>query len=389
MLISFARDISMVSIDLTEYHTITLAKLCFLTHLSIALDSVMCPVCKITEISTVLVDEESLPIELHSFFTPVTQQIEVLNSANKFQITGMDEKIKFQKKTILKLQEKVKKQKEFLFAAKEEIIQMANYKSQADKLQRELNDLKQQIKDGKQRQSQKPTELSMILDDTPYATGRTSNNQVNNSLFNRDMQQQNTLTWHPQDCALNKFINNVQQQFETRRTKETPETTATAVCSAFVDPHIVQLQQNDQSLQQQHQNQYQYHSQHDVYYPFSRQLVYSASTSFGEPNANRSTLFSSGTTTSTLASSRSNLQKSRLNKLGKLNTRSLTSQLATRITANMKMGRQINTNYRDIHISNHSFKTPSTSSSSFMGKGPILNHILQKSSDTSSEYFLH
>ncbi|CAK9435417.1 uncharacterized protein LODBEIA_P01440 [Lodderomyces beijingensis] len=276
---------------------------------------------------------------------PFSHQLDGVASAGKFQYVAMIDRINHLKMANANLAEKVKRQKEFLYAAKEEITHLSKYKAQVEHFKSEVADLKQQL----QERERSPTfDLSHAQAQLQIINGSTKQDQQ--FLQPKKMQ---TPT-HQHNFASSTFITNVQQQ---SLGKSLPRV-ASAICSKNRDAE-----------------------------PKRFSFFAESSTKIGELNDNRSAVLSRGPT-STIASSRSNFQKVNFNRLGKTatttatSTRSGTSQLASRLTANTKVGMASN------HKKLKTFAKSTNSKSNMIDKGPVSNKILpQKYSDTSSNYF--
>ncbi|KAI5960505.1 hypothetical protein KGF57_001901 [Candida theae] len=319
-----------------------------------------CPVCGNTDTTTVVIDE-SIPPELQRFFTPITQQVDEFNSSCKFQFITLVEKINHLKHTNGKLKEKVAKQKDFLYAAKEEITHLNKYKSQVEDLKQELEGLKQKIKE-----YNRPETFELSNDDE-IEYGR--NKQKEEDSFIQPVPKH--ALEKPFNFASNTFISNIHKQSMGKKLD-------TFAPKAPTNHH--------------HPN---------------KRSFYAESTKIGELNTARQhripsaqlppspsqpppppppPLLSSGTTSS-ISSSRANFQKLNLNKYRYPSGRAATSQLASRITANMRVGTSNQSS--EYHNEGARAFRMANVHSNMISKGPVLNRILKKHSSGSSRHFAH
>ncbi|KAI5968864.1 hypothetical protein CANMA_002038 [Candida margitis] len=299
-----------------------------------------CPICGTTDVTTVVVDE-SMPLELQRFFTPITQQIDEFNSSCKFQFINLVDKINLLKHSNSKLKEKVAKQKDFLYAAKEEITHLNKYKSRTESLKQEVESLKQ-----KMEECNRPETFELTKDaDIEYGRNQENENSFIQPITKRPSEM-------PFNFASSTFISKIHQQSMGKKLGTNKPHAAVATI--------------------QHPN---------------KRSFYAESTKIGEINpSNHAPLLSSGTTSS-ISSSRANFQKLSLNKYANLGGRAATSQLASRITANMRIGTLNQSSDRNNGLGG-GFRTANTHSN-MISKGPVLNRILKKHSSGSSRHFAH
>lgn len=299
-----------------------------------------CPVCGSTDITTVLIDD-SIPSELKRFFTPITQQIDEFNSSCKFQFITLVEKINHLKHVNGKLKEKVSKQKDFLYAAKEEITHLNKYKSQVEDLKQEVESLKQKMKE-----YNRPETFELSIDDEiEYGRNKEKDESFIQPVPKRAPEK-------PFNFALNTFISNIHKQSMGKK----------------LDTFTPRVAANIQ--------------------PPSKRSFYAESTKIGEINPPHPPpqLLSSGTTSS-ISSSRANFQKLNLNKYRYPGGRAATSRLASRITANMRVG-TLDQSSDQRSEAGGAFRTANVHSN-MISKGPVLNRILNKHSLGSSRHFPH
>ncbi|RCK66943.1 Chromosome stability protein 9 [Candida viswanathii] len=258
-------------------------------HLYIGeLDSLACPVCRTPNISTVPINT-ALPDELRTFFIPTPQQIDLLNSSGKFQYCALMDRINHYKSTITKLNEKIKKQKEFLYAAKEEITHLSKYKSQVEELNQEIASLKMQL-----NESKRPDTFDLSTED---ADSGIHIHQHNNSFLPQQSPPLRSAT--TSTAALQTFIEKVHKQSSQKV--------------------IPSSRSNKSSLG---------HRYSDV---AQKPSFFAESTKIGELNSN-----SLSSSASSNGSSSHSLNRFSYTKPSR--ARPSTSQIASRITANMKVG---------------------------------------------------
>lgn len=276
--------------------------------------------------------DDSIPPELKRFFTPITQQIDEFNSSCKFQFITLVEKINHLKHTNGKLRQKVSKQKDFLYAAKEEITHLNKYKSQVEDLKQEVESLKQKMED-----YNRPETFELTNDDE-VEYGR--NNEKEDSFIQPINKRIPEKSFNLEPST---FISNIHKQSMGKKLDLfTPRATTNY----------------------QHPN---------------KRSFYAESTKIGDINPvhHPPPLLSSGTTSS-ISSSRANLQKLNLNKSRNPRGRAATSQLASRITANMRIG-TLNQSSDQHNEIGGAFRMANTHSN-MISKGPVLNRILKKHS---------
>jgi len=291
--------------------------------------------------------DESIAPELKRFFTPITQQIDEFNSSCKFQFITLVEKINHLKHANGKIKEKVSKQKDFLYAAKEEITHLYKYKSQVENLKQEVGNLKHKIEE-----YNRPETFELTNDDE-IEYGR--NNEQENSFI-----QPTTMRApeKPFNFALSTFISKIHKQSISKKLgTSVPRVAATITTMA------------------------------NTHNP-SKRSFYAESTKIGEINSvhHHAPLLSSGTASS-ISNSRAQFQSLNLNKYRNPTGRAATSQLASRLTANMRVG-TLNQNNDQPSDSGGAFRMANTHSN-MISRGPVLNRILKKHSLGSSRHFGH
>lgn len=240
-----------------------------------------------------------------------------------------------------KLRQKVSKQKDFLYAAKEEITHLNKYKSQVEDLKQEVESLKQKMED-----YNRPETFELTNDDE-VEYGR--NNEKEDSFIQPINKRIPEKSFNLEPST---FISNIHKQSMGKKLDLfTPRATTNY----------------------QHPN---------------KRSFYAESTKIGDINPvhHPPPLLSSGTTSS-ISSSRANLQKLNLNKSRNPRGRAATSQLASRITANMRIG-TLNQSSDQHNEIGGAFRMANTHSN-MISKGPVLNRILKKHSLGSSRHFAH
>lgn len=293
-------------------------------------NSIACPVCGIPGISTVPINT-TLPEELKTFFIPTPQQIDLLNSSGKFQYCALVDRINNYKSTITKLNEKVKKQKEFLYAAKEEITHLSKYKSKVEELNQEIESLKMQLNENK-----RPDTFDLSTEDV-------GSNHHHNNNFLAQHSPPPTITSTP--TALHTFIEKVHKQSSQR-----------AIPTSRSINSLKQIQ-NQKYSEVQH-----------------KPSFFAESTKIGEMNTNSHSSHDSSNGSSSRSLNRFSYTKP------VRGARPSTSQIASRITANMKVGSPVGYvggtvagNYRSKNISR-------------VSKAPTLTRTSRRVSE-SSPYF--
>ncbi|RCK54333.1 Chromosome stability protein 9 [Candida viswanathii] len=254
------------------------------------LDSLVCPVCRTPNISTVPINT-ALPDELRTFFIPTPQQIDLLNSSGKFQYCALMDRINHYKSTITKLNEKIKKQKEFLYAAKEEITHLSKYKSQVEELNQEIASLKMQL-----NESKRPDTFDLSTEDADSGI----HVHHNNSFLPQHSPPLRSAT--TSTVALQTFIEKVHKQSSQK---------------------VIPSSRSNNSLKSSLGHRYS-----DV--P-QKPSFFAESTKIGELNSN-----SHSSSASSNGSSSHSLNRFSYTKPSR--ARPSTSQIASRITANMKVG---------------------------------------------------
>ncbi|KAL6452180.1 CST9 Chromosome stability protein 9 [Candida maltosa Xu316] len=248
--------------------------------------SIVCPVCHTPDISTVLINT-SLSDELKNFFIPTPQKIDLLTSSGKFQYCALVDRINNYKTTIGKLNEKVKKQNKFLHAAKEEISYLNQYKSKVDELNSEIESLKRQLCDSK-----RPETFDLSNEELGYSV----------EISPPPVQQQNRY-----NTVSHSFIEKVHQQSSKK---------------------VIPGSQSSNSLESRVSSDRN-----------KKQSFFAESTKIGDLHSN-----SISPNTSSAGSPSNSLKRfGYVNKMSSSSTttkknRPSTSQLASRITANMKFG---------------------------------------------------
>lgn len=107
----------------------------------------ICPVCKITEISTIKLDSKVLPTELKSYFQPFLPALENIYAIARFQYEGITDMVGYQKKVIEKMTSKIAQQRDVMKNVREELIKAREYKNQINSLNEELGKLRKQNAD--------------------------------------------------------------------------------------------------------------------------------------------------------------------------------------------------------------------------------------------------
>ncbi|RLV96057.1 Chromosome stability protein 9 [Spathaspora sp. JA1] len=246
-------------------------------------NSVTCPICQTQNASIVPMDE-SLPAELKQFFVPSPQQVETLISSVNFQYCSLIEMVNHYKSANLKLNDKLKKSKELLYAAKEEVLELQGFKSQVEDLKSQVSKLQRQLNE------QRPETVDL-------------------SSFR--MESRESIPVRPANVASNTFIENIHKQSSQRMTQRNK---------------ISPLGISSPTPKEQPPS----------FFAESTKIV----------NRQRSgSIISSNTSRSGSGSSRNSLihNPTKIRKNLGTNSRSLTSQLASRITANMRIGGTVST----------------------------------------------
>lgn len=265
-----------------------------------------CPVCGTTGISTVPINT-ALPEELKTFFIPTPQQIDLLNSSGKFQYCALMDRINHYKSTITKLNDKIKKQKEFLYAAKEEITHLSKYKLKVEELNQEIESLKNQL-----NERDRPETFDLSNEDGDSELDLHQHLGHHNNLNNNFLPQRSPPITSPTaitstPTALHTFIEKVHKQSSQR------------VIPTSRSNNNLKPAQSRRHSEVQH-----------------KPSFFAESTKIGEINSNSHS--SSG---SSHGSSTNSLNRFNYNKPSR--ARPSTSQIASRITANMKVGSPIGT----------------------------------------------
>jgi len=283
-----------------------------------------CPVCGSNPISTVPINR-MLPVELKNFFIPTPQQIDLLTSSGKFQYCSLVDRINYYRSTISKMNEKLKKQKEFLYAAKEEITQLSKYKLQVQELTNEIDLLRKQL-----QSTARPDTFDLSNDNENEKSGEFENN-----IFTRELS--------PTQTALHTFINKVHRESLQK---------------------VIPTSKPDTD---------------DRNGSTRRRSFFAESTKLGEINSR--SISSSNESSNSLNSLKrfsfeSPKKKYLQNPIGK---RSATSQLATRITANMKLGVPVS-------ASNALSRSYQNGYVNKVSKDPTLTRTMRRASEA-SPYF--
>ncbi|KAI5951858.1 hypothetical protein KGF54_004933 [Candida jiufengensis] len=346
----------------------------------------VCPICQSENITTIVINQ-SIPSDLKLFFTPVTQQLNSLSNSCQHQFNTLINKIEHLTQLNNRLNDKIRKQKEFLYAAKEEITHLSKYKSQVEDLKQEIDELNHKLEDLKRPETFDLTNL----DEIEY--GRNNNNINDNINDNSFLQSpiKEPIKSKPFDFASNTFINKINQQsinqnlnksnfHQQQQQKPISKTlgNTNSTKNQSINNPLTNINSNHRST-----------NQNEIH----KRSFFAESTKIGEFNNNNNNnnnhplVFSSGTTS--ITSSRSGFQKFN-NKYGKSNRRSATSQLASRLTANMRIG-TLNDDKGTNKIRNNigiGFQMANTGSN-MIGKGPVLNKILKRASSGASHHFQH
>ncbi|KAK6465311.1 hypothetical protein DFJ63DRAFT_339161 [Scheffersomyces coipomensis] len=289
-----------------------------------------CPVCHTQGVSLVSIDSK-LPAELKSFFLPIPKQIDLLTSAGKFQYCSLIERLNYLKGQNVKLNDKVKKQKQLLCTAKEELTHLNSYKGKVSQLENEIQSLRQKLNSTTTTNHKSHDDFDFSDDDDDIVLNNISHGS-NSSTSHMNKNQSSV----PTSLASNTFIEKIHKQSSQR---VVPSVTTSSTSTSSNNNNNLGYTNNEIS-------------------PIvnrSRNSFFAESTKIGEIITPLSTGTSRGTTSSMELTPRQEIQQqhphphphphqaqhsypqqnNRLNRISK--TRSLTSQLASRISSHMKV----------------------------------------------------
>ncbi|KAI5964683.1 uncharacterized protein KGF55_001752 [Candida pseudojiufengensis] len=336
-----------------------------------------CPICHSENISTIVIDQ-SIPSDLNHFFTPVTQQLNNFSNSCQHQFNTLINKVEHLTQLNNKLNDKIKKQKEFLYAAKEEITHLNKYKSQVEDLKLEIKELNNKLDDCKRPETFDLSNVNEIEFGRNIEHLEPIDDEYDNSFLRPETYK--SANTKPFNFASNTFISKINQE-SNNQSKKVLDSNQLHQSSTERARKYTSNQMNKKVVADVGGN----HGNVNKNSTLKRSF-FAESTNIGEfnnPNR-RPSIFSAGTTS--ITSSRSGFQKLNSNKYGKASRRSATSQLASRLTANMRIG---SLNGDKVKLKNNMIHGIQAASyrSNMIDKGPVLNKVLNPLASKTSHPF--